>query len=63
MAQFEYLKIDLSTHHPRSNEIELLNEAGRQGWRLVCIAANMMAYLVREIEEPPQRRKRRKEDS
>lgn len=49
MATFEYMRINLNTHPPRSSEIELLNAAGSQGWRLVCITGNMMAYLMREV--------------
>ena len=63
MAKFEYLCINLNTYPPGSDDIELLNDAGRQGWWLVCITANKSAYLIREIAEPPQRRKRREASS
>jgi len=58
MGKFEYLRIALSTHHPRSNEVELLNAAGREGWRLVWITAHGLAYLTREIAEAPKPRRK-----
>jgi hypothetical protein len=50
MTQWEYRKIDLSGIHPRSDEVELLNGAGRDGWELLTITANNMAYLKRPIQ-------------
>ena len=61
MPGWEYTKRDLNNATPRSDDIDLLNEVGRDGWELVTITANNLAYLKRPLEttaapaEPPQR--------
>jgi hypothetical protein len=52
MIRYEYVRIDLNQHHPRSDALALLGSAGQQGWRLVCVTANNIAYLIREIDDP-----------
>ena len=47
MPQWEYSKIDLSNLPPRIDDVDLLDDAGREGWELVGIAANNFAYLKR----------------
>ena len=47
MTQWEYRKIDLSRIDPRLDDIELLNDAGLDGWELLTIMANNVAYLKR----------------
>jgi hypothetical protein len=60
--RYEYTKLDLNMAPPRGSDLDLLNAAGQEGWRLVWISANAMAYMQREIEEeapaprPPRRR-------
>jgi DNA-binding protein H-NS len=49
--EWEYRKIDLSQHRPRGDELDLLNAAGEEGWELVSITNNNIAYLKRPIEE------------
>jgi len=49
MTQWEYLKIDLNELPPRTDEIDLLNDAGARGWELVCIAPKNTAYLRRQV--------------
>jgi len=58
MPQWEYTKIDLNQISGRTDDIDLLNTAGRDGWELVGITTNNMAYLKRQLEdvEPAQRR-------
>jgi hypothetical protein len=51
MTQWEYRKIDLNQQRPRSDELEMLNAAGGDGWELVGITTNNAAYLKRPIEE------------
>ena len=51
MPEWEYRKIDLNQYRPRGDELDLLNAAGADGWELVNIASNNMAYLKREVEE------------
>ena len=63
MPQWEYLVIDLSDLPRRTDEIDLLNDAGVNGWDLVGITTNNKAYLKRRAAEPgapsamPPRRK------
>ena len=48
MSEWEYLKIGLNQHGPKGNELDLLNAAGAQGWELIGITSNSIAYLKRE---------------
>ena len=52
VAEWEYRKIDLNQQHPRRDDIDILNAAGADGWDLVGITSNNMAYLKRLVEEP-----------
>ena len=47
MPEWEYRKILLSELPRRRGDIDLLNEAGSQGWELVTILLNNVAYLKR----------------
>ena len=51
MTDWEYRKIDLNLHRPQGDELDLLNAAGAEGWELVGITSNSIAYLKRELEE------------
>ena len=51
MSGWQYRKVDLSLQRPRSDELEMLNTCGADGWELVAIASNNMAYLKRAIGE------------
>lgn len=51
MSEWEYRKIDLNQHRPQGDELDLLNAAGAEGWELVGITSNNIAYLKRELEE------------
>jgi len=53
MPQWEYSRIDLSNIPARTNEVDLLDDAGRDGWELVGITANNVAYLKRPTGSPP----------
>jgi hypothetical protein len=60
MPQWEYSKRDLGQVPAKIDDIDLLNEAGREGWELVGITANNIAYLKRQVggavaAEPPAR--------
>jgi H-NS histone family len=48
---WKYRKINLSEQRPRSDELDMLNSAGADGWELVGITSNNIAYLKRPIEE------------
>jgi len=63
MPKWEYLVIDLSDLPRRTGEMDLLNDAGVNGWELVSLTSNNKAYLKRQVAEPgatsamPPRRK------
>jgi hypothetical protein len=49
----------------KTNDVDVLNEAGAQGWELIAIMSNKIAYLRRPIDDPadapaerPTRRRR-----
>src|SRR5438874_1241900 len=52
MTEWEYRKFDLNQQRPRSDELDMLNAAGAEGWELISITSNHIAYLRREVEEP-----------
>jgi hypothetical protein len=51
MQQWRYRKIDLNELPPKTDEIEILNGAGDEGWELVVILTNNIAYLRRQLED------------
>ena len=52
MPQWEHRKIDLNNVPRKSDDIDLLNDAGDQGWELVTITTNSIAYFKRQLEVP-----------
>jgi H-NS histone family len=56
VKEWEYRKIDLNQQHPRRDDLDLLNVAGGEGWELVGIMHNNIAYLKRPLEEDGERR-------
>ena len=48
---YEYRKIDLGTVPAKLSDIDVLNDAGKDGWELVAISANYCAYLVEACTE------------
>jgi hypothetical protein len=59
MATWEYRTIDLNDVPARRGEIDALDDAGRDGWVLVLITANKIAFLKREGRERALSRQRR----
>jgi hypothetical protein len=51
-TQWEYCKLNLTELPRKTDDIELLSDAGRSGWELVSIAANNVAYLKRQLPDP-----------
>lgn len=60
MRQWEYRKLDLNQLPRKSNDVDLLNDAGEEGWELVGITSNNMAYLKREVAAPDEPKARTK---
>ena len=61
MPEWEYSRINLNEVPRRTDDIDLLNNAGKEGWELVTITTNNIAFLKRQVGEPartqPARRK------
>jgi hypothetical protein len=59
MPQWEYRRIDLNDAPRRGDDVDVLNRAGSEGWELVAVTGNGVAYVKRLIPEPqkPARRK------
>ena len=53
---WEYCKINLTASNHGMDDIQVLNATGEQGWELVHISTEHVAYLKRPIE--PARAKR-----
>ena len=51
MGQWEYRKIALNQLSAKTADVDLLNDAGEEGWEMVAILPNNIAYLKREIGE------------
>jgi len=52
MPQWEYSKIDLNNVPVKSSDLDALDDAGKDGWELVAITANNVAYFKRALETP-----------
>jgi hypothetical protein len=50
VIEWEYRKLDLNQLRPRSDELDLLNGAAADGWELIGITRNNIAYLKRPLE-------------
>ena len=56
MRAWEYCKLNLNDVPRKASDIDVLCDAGREGWELVSIGLNNVAYLKREIEwEQPRK--------
>ena len=51
----EYRTLDLNPASAKIAGVDLLNDAGRDGWRLVLILPNGIAYLERQIKSAAKR--------
>ena len=49
MSLWEYRKIALNQLSAKTNDVDVLNDAGDESWELVAILPNNIAYLKREI--------------
>jgi hypothetical protein len=52
MHQWEYEKLALNDLPRKTDEIDVLNDAGKDGWELIAITPNNVAILKRPIVRP-----------
>ena len=52
MNEWEYSRINWNEVPRRADDIDVLNDAGKEGWELVTITTNNVAFLKRQIGEP-----------
>jgi hypothetical protein len=60
MPQWQYCAIYLNDAPRGSDAIDILNDAGGEGWELIGITANNIAYMKRQLAAPTQGSLRRK---
>jgi hypothetical protein len=53
MNRWEYDKLDLNDLPRKTDEVDVLNEAGKGGWELVALTANNVAILKRVVAQEP----------
>ena len=51
MSEWEYKKIALNELPRRNDDIDVLCDAGEEGWELVAILPNNTAYLKRRVDD------------
>jgi hypothetical protein len=55
---WEYRAIDLGSIPTKASDIDELNRLGKEGWELVAITVNGLAYFKRQVARPmPSRSK------
>jgi len=57
MARWEYCKVDLGTIPRKATDIDLLNDLGKDGWELIKITPNSIAYLKSHLPVSARRTK------
>jgi hypothetical protein len=60
MSRWEYRIVNLSETSRGARDIDLLADAGEQGWELVTVTPNNMAYMKRPVEPPASPTRARK---
>lgn len=51
MIEWQYRKLALNDVPRKSSEVQLLCQAGEEGWELVVILDNNLAYLKRTLDD------------
>jgi hypothetical protein len=51
VTEWEYRKLALNQLSPKTADVDVLNGAGDEGWELVVILPNNVAYLKRQVRE------------
>ena len=60
MVEWEYIIISLNDIPIKPGVIEVLNDAGKEGWELVAVTSNNIAYMKRQVAEAPVATTRRR---
>jgi len=55
VRRWEYKKVNLNQVQRRADDIDVLDDAGRDGWELAAILPNNVAYLKRMLLEVLER--------
>jgi hypothetical protein len=55
MPEWEYRTLDLNDFPRQTEGLDVLNDAGEEGWELVIIMPNQIAYLKRQVAKPRTR--------
>jgi hypothetical protein len=59
MPQWEYRRIDLNDAPRRGDSVDALNKVGSEGWELVAVTGNGVAYVKRQLPEPAKAGRRK----
>jgi len=57
MPEWEYRKIDLGELARNTSDLDLLDKAGEEGWELVVITSNNIAYFKRQVRRQSSQQK------
>jgi hypothetical protein len=49
MPEWEYTTVSLNDRPYKTRAIDVLNDVGEEGWELVIITPNQIAYLKRQV--------------
>jgi hypothetical protein len=49
MPEWEYTTVSLNDRPYKTRSIDVLNNVGEEGWELVIITPNQIAYLKRQV--------------
>ena len=49
MPEWEYTTVSLNDRPYKTRPIDVLNDVGEEGWELVIITPNQIAYLKRQV--------------
>jgi hypothetical protein len=51
VTRWDDIRLDLSSVPLKTDDVELLNDLGEQGWELVAVTANAQAYFKKPVPE------------
>jgi hypothetical protein len=58
MPEWQYITLDPNDLPRRTTVLDFLNDAGKDGWELVMITTNHIAYLKRQLPRRSSRTSR-----